>query len=63
MVIKYEQEIRALSSLIVYEEGEIISVDEMIRRAKEKKRENKEVQMRRYQTNQYNHSHGLFLQR
>lgn len=63
MVIKYEQEIRALSSLIVYEEGEIISVDEMIRRAKEKKKENKEVQMRRYQTNQYNHSHGLFLQR
>lgn len=64
LILKYEQEMRSLSNLIVREEGELISVDEMIRRAKEKRRENRGSRVDSWNQNiQSMQSHGVFIHR
>lgn len=55
IVMRLEQEMRLVASQMIYEEGEIVSVDELVRQAKEKRRFRREAQVSQYNQNASNH--------
>lgn len=70
IVMRYEHELKLLSQKVVYEEGEIVSVDELIRQAKERRRFKRDSQTSDYNqqqsTNSYNsnnYSHFSYSRR
>lgn len=66
IVMKLEHDLRVLATKVIYEEGEIVSVDELIRQAKEKRRFKRD-QVYQNSANQYSyntsHSYGEYFKR